>query len=350
VREEHDGQALSDHDEGNAMSDQPMPPDQPADDAPLDETPAEPAGEASTEVGQEAPEATETVEATAADEPAAEAPAGDTPAEPVEQKGVAGVLAAPDTSPGAGAETTDAVAEAAAPSAPVAYRPPASPLTSSPTARPPMAPIAVGSPGPSGAAGQGETAFEIAYPEQSSRLWAALFLLFGLKFLVLIVHAVILAVLQVGAFFVFIVTQLVVLVTGRMPEGMHRFQTRVIAQGNKMNAWLYGLTDELPPFFLSDDPYPVQTSIGHPQTSSRLWALLNIVWLKPIALLPHLIILYVLAIAMMVVVFIAQVVILFTGNYTQGMFDFVVGVMRWQTRMNAFLWGLRDEYPPFSLS
>jgi hypothetical protein len=147
-----------------------------------------------------------------------------------------------------------------------------------------------------------------------------------------------------------VVAQLVVLVTGRMPEGMHRFQTRVVAQGNKVNAWLYGLTDELPPFFLSDDPYPVETSVGHPPESSRLWALLNIVWLKPLALLPHLVILYVLAIAMMVVVFIAQIVILVTGNYTRGMFDFVVGVMRWQTRMNAFLYGLRDEYPPFSLS
>jgi len=211
-------------------------------------------------------------------------------------------------------------------------------------------PIGVGTPAISDATERGETAFEVAYPEQNSRLWAALFLLFGLKFLVLIVHIVILAVLQIGAFFVFVVAQLVVLITGRMPDGMHRFQTRVIAQGNKVNAWLYGLTDELPPFFLSEDPHPVQTTIGHPPTSSRLWALLNIVWLKPLALLPHLIILYVLAIAMMVVVFIAQVVILVTGSYTRGMFDFVVGVMRWQTRMNAFLWGLRDEYPPFSLS
>ena len=105
--------------------------------------------------------------------------------------------------------------------------------------------------------------------------------------------------LQIGAFFVFVVTQPWYPHHRTHARG-HASLTRraVIAQGNKMNAWLYGLTDALPPFFLSDDPYPVETTIGHPAESSRLWALLNIVWLKPLALLPHLIILYVLQIVL----------------------------------------------------
>jgi hypothetical protein len=308
------------------MPDQPAPPEQPAPDEIADETAADGSGEtAAAEAGETAAaEGMEYSEAIAEqDEPA------------------------PATNDGDDEPAAEAAVTVAAAAAPAAYRPPAPPLGAPPPPPPPGAPVGAASPG--GGEG-GETTFEVLYPAQSSRLWAALLLLFGLKFLVLIVHAVVLAVLQVGAFFVFVVAQLVVLVTGQMPEGMHRFQTRVIAQGNKMNAWLYGLTDELPPFFLSDDPYPVETSVGHPPESSRLWALLNIVWLKPLALLPHLVILYVLAIAMMVVVFIAQIVILVSGTYSRGMFDFIVGVMRWQTRMNAFLWGLRDEYPPFSLS
>jgi hypothetical protein len=237
----------------------------------------------------------------------------------------------------------------APPPPPAPYRPPAAPLSTAASAPAPAAPLAAAARPHPGGPSDGATTFAVDYPEQSSRLWAALFLLFGIKFLVLIVHAVILAVLQIGAFFVFVVAQPWILITGRMPEGMHRYQTAVIAQGNKMNAWLYGLTDTLPPFFLSDDPYPVETTVGHPAESSRLWALLNIVWLKPLALLPHLIILYVLQIVLMVVVFVAQIVILVTGGVPRGMFDFVVGVMRWQTRVNAFLYGLRDEYPAFSL-
>ena len=261
-----------------------------------------------------------------------------------------------DQTPGEapGPETVEAHAEgparpAAAPPALAAYRPPAPPLAASPAWRPAVGPVGAAPP-PWGGASDGETSFDAGYPEQSSRLWAVLFLLFGLKFLVLIFHALILVVLQIGAFFVFLVAQPVVLITGRMPEGLRSFQARVLAQSNKLNAWLYGLTDVLPPFVLSDEPYAAETRIGHPESSSRLWALLNIVWLKPFALLPHLVILYALQIALMVVVFVAQVAILVTGGFPRGMFDFVVGVMRWQTRVNAFLYGLRDEYPPFTLS
>ena len=202
---------------------------------------------------------------------------------------------------------------------------------------PPAAPVAIGAAGSPAGNGGGETAFTVDYPEQSSRLWALLYLLFGIKAIVLIVHAVIFMVVAIGAFFVFVVAQAIVLFTGRMPAGMHRFQTRVLAQGNKMNAWVYGLTDVLPPFALSDDPYPVETSVGHPAQSSRLWALLNILLVKPLALLPHLIVLYVLQIASGVVVFIAQIMILVTGSFPRGMFDFVVGVTRWQTRVAAFM-------------
>jgi len=236
-----------------------------------------------------------------------------------------------------------------APPAPTVYRPPAAPLSASTVAAPPAPPVAAGPRPSSGGPGDGETRFTVEYPEQSSRLWALLYLLFGIKGIVLIVHALIFIVLAIGAFFVFVAAQLIVLITGRMSEGMHRFQTHVLAQNNKMNAWIYGLTDVLPPFMLTDDPYAVETSVGHPAQSSRLWALLNIVWVKPLALLPHLIVLYVLQIASGVVVFIAQIMILVTGSYPRGMFDFVVGVMRWQTRVAAFLYGLRDEYPPFSL-
>lgn len=241
---------------------------------------------------------------------------------------------------------------ASPPSPPAPYVPPTPPRPAPPAAplagSPPVPPVA-GAPQTAGGPGGGETRFTAEYPEQSSRLWALLYLLFGIKAIVLIVHAVIFMVVAIGAFFVFVVAQAVVLFTGRMPAGMHSFQTRVLTQGNKMNAWVYGLTDVLPPFALSDDTYPVETSVGHPARSSRLWALLNILLVKSLALLPHLAVLYVLQIASGVVVFIAQIVILVTGNFPRGMFDFVVGVTRWQTRVAAFMLGLRDEYPPFSL-
>jgi hypothetical protein len=70
-------------------------------------------------------------------------------------------------------------------------------------------------------------------------------------------------------------------------------------------------------------------------------------WLLAI---PHVIVLFFLWMAVMVVTFIAWFAILFTGRYPQGMFDFVVGVLRWGLRVQAYTSLLTtDEYPPFSL-
>jgi hypothetical protein len=71
-------------------------------------------------------------------------------------------------------------------------------------------------------------------------------------------------------------------------------------------------------------------------------------WLLAI---PHYIVLVFLYIAGVVVVIIAWFAILFTGRYPRGMFDFVVGVLRWSLRVGAYAFLLvTDRYPPFSLA
>lgn len=216
---------------------------------------------------------------------------------------------------------------------------------------PPAAPAPATAPAPAATTGYRRYPVDVQVqrPRSSEKVWAVLYLLFGVKSFVLILHLLLFWVLSLGLAITFFVAQIVVLVTGRLPGGMFRFMLQVVAQTNRLNGWLMGLRDEFPPFWIGDEPYPIVTVVAQPPRSSRLWALLTILLVKFVLLLPHMVVLYALGIAQSMVVLVAQVLILVNGEYHEGLYDFVRGVMRWQTRVMAFTLGLCDDYPPFSL-
>lgn len=103
--------------------------------------------------------------------------------------------------------------------------------------------------------------------------------------------------------------------------------------------------------YMSDNKdYPVGLSVPHPAHPSRLLALTTLLLvIKPILLIPHFIVFYLLSIFATLAGFIAQAVVLFTGKYPRGFFLLVKSALQWQLRMNSFMYGLVDEYPPFDL-
>jgi hypothetical protein len=90
--------------------------------------------------------------------------------------------------------------------------------------------------------------------------------------------------------------------------------------------------------------------VPRPASQSRLtnFPLFIGTFIRYILLIPHLVVLYFLGLAALVVGFIADFAILFTGNYPRGMFNFVLGVQRWGMNVGVYVSSLRDEYPPFS--
>jgi len=90
-------------------------------------------------------------------------------------------------------------------------------------------------------------------------------------------------------------------------------------------------------------------AIEYPDKLSRVMVLLKFFlgWLY--VGIPHGICLFIYGFVAAIVIFIAFWAILFTGKYPRGMFDFVVGYLRWSMRVNAYMsCYMRDEYPPFS--
>jgi hypothetical protein len=71
-------------------------------------------------------------------------------------------------------------------------------------------------------------------------------------------------------------------------------------------------------------------------------------WLLAI---PHFIVLFFLGVAAFFVLIYVWFVILFTGRYPRGAFEFIEGVMRWGTRVGGYAVTLvTDVYPPFRLA
>ncbi|OFW66175.1 MAG: hypothetical protein A2Y74_00625 [Actinobacteria bacterium RBG_13_63_9] len=105
------------------------------------------------------------------------------------------------------------------------------------------------------------------------------------------------------------------------------------------------LRDEYPS---TDEEQAVHLDFAYPD-AQKLHRLLPIV--KWILAIPHWLVLGFLWIGAMVCVVIAWFAILFTGKYPRGLFDYVIGVMRWTFRVQAYaLLLITDRYPPFSLS
>ncbi len=114
----------------------------------------------------------------------------------------------------------------------------------------------------------------------------------------------------------------------------------------RVEAYFLLLTDTYPS---TDEEQAVHLDIDYPDVERDLNRWLPLVkWLLAI---PHVVVLVFLWLAALVSVFIAWFAILFTGRYPKGLFDFVVGVMRWTWRTVAYAMVLTtDRYPPFRLA
>lgn len=96
--------------------------------------------------------------------------------------------------------------------------------------------------------------------------------------------------------------------------------------------------------------YPVDLVVTQPPQSSRFWAIPVIGMLvKVIIVIPHIIILYALMLVLEVLQLVVWIPVLFGGQYPSGLFGYATGVLRWSVRLQAFLFGLTDQYPPFQL-
>jgi len=90
-------------------------------------------------------------------------------------------------------------------------------------------------------------------------------------------------------------------------------------------------------------------NVIHQEKYSRVELLLRTFFGWLYIAIPHFFLLFFLAIAAMVLIFLAWWVVLFTGKYPRSFFDFQVNLLRWSARLEARLIHLIDGYPAFGM-
>nr|WP_239521556.1 DUF4389 domain-containing protein [Geodermatophilus sabuli] len=192
------------------------------------------------------------------------------------------------------------------------------------------------------------------------------------KWILLLPHYVVLAVLWVVFVVLTVVAWFAILVTGRYPRALFDVNLGVLRWSWRVHYYGYGAlgTDRYPPFTLADVPdYPARLDVPHPERLSRGLVLVKS-WLLA---LPHLLIVGLFVggglwagtsaatedgawdngwgagglVALLVLI--AGIVLLFSGRYPHPVYDFVLGMDRWVLRVAAYVALMTDRYPPFRL-
>lgn len=180
--------------------------------------------------------------------------------------------------------------------------------------------------------------FDVEYPERLSRL------LIFVKWLLAIPHFIVLYFLGIIAELFLLIAFFAILFTKKYPRGLFDFVVNVYRWNANAVAYTALMRDEYPPFSWDAGQYPVTFEVDYPEELNRWLPLIK--WLLAI---PHMVVLFFLYIVALVLWVLAWFAILITGRFPRGMFDFMVGAMRWQYRVTAYAYLMRDEYPPFSM-
>jgi hypothetical protein len=158
-----------------------------------------------------------------------------------------------------------------------------------------------------------------------------------------------LGILGFGAAVVSVIGWFAILFTGALPESFGNYLIAVLRYYLRANAYLYGLTDRYPGFstpagYVDPGNYPCYCYAARVEPRQRVTVLF-----RAILVIPQAVVLYLVGIIAGLVLFLAWFAVLFTGRWPQGFRTFIIGYLRWNIRLVAYICLITDQYPPFGI-
>ena len=151
--------------------------------------------------------------------------------------------------------------------------------------------------------------------------------------------------LVIGGAAVFVPLVLMLVFRQKYPRWWFDWNLNLLRFSNRVTAYIALLDDRYPS---TDEEQSVHLDFAYPDARQLNRWLPLVKWVLAI---PHYFVLFFLGLGALVAVVMAWFAILITGSYPRALFNYVVGVLRWSNRVNAYAFSLvTDQYPPFRLS
>ena len=149
----------------------------------------------------------------------------------------------------------------------------------------------------------------------------------------------------IGGAAVFLPLVLMLVFRQKYPRWWFDWNLNLLRFSNRVTVYLALLDDRYPS---TDEDQAVHLDFAYPDARQLNRWLPLVKWFLAI---PHYVVLFFLGLGAVIAVVVAWFAILITGTYPRRLFGFVVGVLRWSNRVNAYAFTLvTDQYPPFRLS
>lgn len=217
-------------------------------------------------------------------------------------------------------------------------------MTDTPAPPPPPPPAPPPPPPPSAPVSGYPVTLTFETPEKIAR-WRPL-----IHWLLAIPHFIVLYVIGIVAGVLVFIAWFAGVFAGKIPDGIQKPIAMYLRYNARVTTYMLFQREEYPPFAFDgafadpgDDARVRVDVVPAIEGRNRLT-----IFFRLFMLIPQIFVLFFVSIAAYVVMVIGFFAVIILGRWPGGLNDFLIGFLRWNTRVNAYFYLLTDEYPPFS--